>query len=108
MVIGPDTLRGVTEAQFDEVDALLRDAFPTDDEARLVRQLRADGEMLYEFQKPWMGKIGGYFALSRMQAPEGWVCLAPMAVRPEWQSGKLAESNPNMEVGGPKDERYRG
>ena len=41
MVIGPDTLNGVTEAQFDDVDALLRAAFPTDAEARLVRQLRA-------------------------------------------------------------------
>jgi putative acetyltransferase len=63
--------------------------------------------MLYEFQKPWMGKIGGYFALSRMQGPEGWACLAPMAVRPEWQGGKLAEANPNMGVGGENDERYR-
>jgi putative acetyltransferase len=60
--------------------------------------------MLYEFQKPWMGKIGGYFALSRMQGPEGGACLAPMAVRPEWQGGKLAEAKPNMGVGGSKDE----
>ena len=107
MVAGPDTLQQVTQAQFDEVEALLQAAFETDAEARLVRQLRADGDMLIEFQKPWDGRIGGYFALSRMQAPAGWACLAPMAVRPEWQGGKLAEQNPNMEVGGAKEELYR-
>lgn len=107
MVVGPDTSNSVKEEHFDEVEKLLKAAFPTDAEARLVRQLRADGDMLYECRKPWDGKIGGYFALSRMQAPEGWACLAPMAVRPEWQGGKLAENNPNMEVGGPKDELYR-
>jgi putative acetyltransferase len=107
MVTGPDTLRDVAKAQVDEVDALLRAAFPTDAEARLVRMLRADGDMLYEFQKPWDGKIGGYFALSRMQAPAGWACLAPVAVRPEWQGGKLAENNPNIEVGGPGEARAR-
>ncbi|WP_083099314.1 GNAT family N-acetyltransferase [Pseudophaeobacter leonis] len=108
MVIGPDTLRDVVPAQFDAVDDLLKAAFPTDDEARLVRMLREDGDMLHEFQKPWAGKIGGYFALSRMQAPAGWACLAPVAVRPEWQGGKQAENNPNMEAGGPGDELYRG
>ncbi|WP_122074045.1 GNAT family N-acetyltransferase [Pseudophaeobacter sp. EL27] len=108
MVVGPDFTTNVEEAQFDEVEALLKAAFPTDAEARLVRRLRADGDMLGEFQKPWEGKIGGYFALSRMQGPKGWACLAPMAVRPEWQGGKLAEDNPNMEVGGPRDELYRG
>lgn len=108
MVVGSDTLRQVTEAQYEEVEALLLAAFETDAEARLVRQLRADGDMLMEFQKPWAGRIGGYFALSRMQAPQGWACLAPMAVWPEWQRGKLAERNPNMQVGGARDEAYRG
>lgn len=107
MVTGPDTLRDVAPTQFDAVDTLLRVAFPTDAEARLVRMLRADGDMLYELEKPWAGKIGGYLALSRMQAPVGWACLAPVPVRPEWQGGKLAENNPNMEIGGPGDEGYR-
>ncbi|WP_323784414.1 N-acetyltransferase [Leisingera sp.] len=108
MGIGPDVLTGVTDAHYDGVEALLKAAFPTDAEARLVRQLRADGDMLYEFQTPWEGKIGGYFALSRMRAPEGWACLAPMAVRPEWQGGRLAEGSPDMQVGGPRDEVCRG
>ncbi|WP_424978593.1 GNAT family N-acetyltransferase [Leisingera sp. S232] len=107
MVVGPDFSSSVKEEHYEDVDALLKAAFPTDAEARLVRQLRADGDMWFECRKPWDGRIGGYFALSRMQAPNGWACLAPMAVRPEWQGGKLAENNPNMEVGGPKDELYR-
>lgn len=107
MVVGPDFSTSVNEEHYEEVDRLLKSAFPTDAEARLVRQLRADGDMLLESRKPWNGKTGGYFALSRMYAPEGWACLAPMAVRPEWQGGRLAERNPNMAVGGPKDEMYR-
>ncbi|WP_035919998.1 GNAT family N-acetyltransferase [Leisingera aquimarina] len=108
MVVGPDFMTGVDEEHFDEVDTLLKAAFPTDAEARLVKKLRADGDMLFEARKPWEGRIGGYFALSRMQAPEGWACLAPMAVLPEWQGGRLAERKPNMEAGGPKDQLYRG
>ncbi len=107
MGVGPDTMLGVTEDQFDEVDALLRVAFPTDAEARLVRKLREDGDMLHEFQTPWAGKIGGYLALSRMQAPDGWACLAPMAVRPEWQRGKLAEDDTAMMVEGAGGEAHR-
>ncbi|MEP4036266.1 hypothetical protein [Pseudophaeobacter sp.] len=56
MVVGPDYTTNVAEAQFDEVEALLKAAFPTDAEARLVRRLRADGDMLGEFQKPWGGR----------------------------------------------------
>ncbi|WP_254683376.1 GNAT family N-acetyltransferase [Phaeobacter sp. LSS9] len=87
MVVGPDFSTSVNEEHYEEVDRLLKSAFPTDAEARLVRQLRADGDMIFESRKPWDGKVGGYLALSRMSAPEGWACLAPMAVRPEWQGG---------------------
>ncbi|KIC35538.1 GNAT family N-acetyltransferase [Leisingera sp. ANG-M7] len=107
MVVGPDTSNSVKEEHFDEVEELLLAAFPTDAEARLVRQLRADGDMLYECRKPWEGKIGGYYALSRMQAPAGWACLAPMAVRPEWQDGKLADSLPKVHAAGVEVKRHR-
>jgi putative acetyltransferase len=107
VVVGPDFSTKVVETQQDEVEGLLKAAFPTDAEARLVRQLRADGDMLFEVQKPWEGRIGGYFALSRMRTPRGWACLAPMAVRPEWQGGRLAENTPHMEVGAEQEEAYR-
>ena len=92
MVIGPDAVREPRHDEFDEIDDLLVAAFETPAEAKLVRQLRKDGAMAVELVTPWEGKIGAYIALSRMQAPDGWLCLAPMAVRPEWQDGALAPS----------------
>lgn len=92
MVIGPDTVRKPRRDEFDEIHDLLVAAFDTPAEAKLVRQLRNDGAMAIELVKPWEGNIGAYVALSRMQAPEGWLCLAPIAVRPKWQGGALTLS----------------
>lgn len=108
MVIGPDMSRSITEADYDDIDALLTAAFGAEDEARLVRQLRADGDMWHELIKPWLGETVGYYALSRMRAPDGWACLAPVAVLPKWQGGKMAERNPNMIIGAATEESYRG
>ena len=108
MVVGPDFSTSVQEQDFDEVDHLLRVAYQSDAPVHVLRQLRADGDIWYESKTPWMGKIGGYYAIARMQAPADWACLALLAVRPEYQRGALAERNPNMVVGGPKDEQYRG
>ena len=69
MVIGPDVSRNAQPEQYAEIDELLRAAFGRPDEAELVQQLRADGHMWTEVIKPWEGVIGGYAALSRMQAP---------------------------------------
>lgn len=91
MLIGFDTSRDVTEADFAEVDTLLRAAFGGEDEAVLVRRLRADGDMMVEVAKPAAGRrVAGYYALSRMTAPDGWMCLAPVAVWPDLQNGAAA------------------
>lgn len=90
MVIGPDMTRAMQAGEEDEVDALLRAAFPGPGEADLVRALRRDGAMIGEFVQPWAGRIGAYAAVSRMVEPAGWGCLAPVAVWPEWQRGRLA------------------
>jgi len=92
VVIGPDFVRDARRDEFDEIDDLLIAAFDTPAEAKLVRQLRKDGAMAVELVTLWERKIGAYVALSRMQSPNGWLCLAPMAVRPEWQDGALAPS----------------
>ncbi|QBF30912.1 GNAT family N-acetyltransferase [Thalassococcus sp. S3] len=91
MVIGPDVTRAPeTKVDFDEIDALLRAAFGGAEEAELVRRLRADGDIWFEAVKPAGGRaVGGYYAVSRMRAPEGWGCLAPVAVWPEMQGGAL-------------------
>lgn len=90
MVIGPDFIREMHAAEQAEVDALLRAAFPTKAEADLVRNLRADDAMWAEFVLPWQGRIAAYGGISRMVAPAGWGCVAPVAVLPECQNGALA------------------
>lgn len=39
--------------------------------------------------------IAGYAALSRMREPEGWACLAPVAVLPSMQNGAAAPKKPD-------------
>lgn len=87
MVIEPDFSQEMKQSQAVEVDALLRAAFEGEEEVELVHRLRQDGDMALELVKPWSGRIAGYAALSRMRQPEGWLCLAPVAVWPEFQRG---------------------
>ena len=89
MVIGPD-VRPLRPEEFDEIDALLRAAFEGPDEAALIRRLRADGDMWWEGVMRWRGVIAGHVALSRMREPEGWACLAPLAVLPRFRGGAAA------------------
>jgi hypothetical protein len=106
MPIGPDFTRTPREDEHGEIHALLVAAFGRADEADIVRRLRADGEMWIELVKPWDGAIAGYAALSRMRAPQGWACLAPVAVLQRFRNGAMAPeealrsrlhtSNPSM------------
>ena len=89
MVAGPDYMRAMRLSEADQVDALLRAAFPGPDEANLVRHLRAAGQIETEVVLPWEDGIVGYLALSRLQAPAGWLVLAPVAVAPVWQGRRL-------------------
>lgn len=90
MVVGPDFTRNAKPEDHDEIDALLNAAFGRPNEAELVHRLRADGDIWWEAVKPWGGWIAGYASLSRMQAPKGWACLAPVAVLPEFQNAAAA------------------
>jgi len=89
MAIGPDYSHELKDWQVAEVDTLLRAAFGGEDEVKLVHALRQDGDMVTEMVTPWNNRIAGYAALSRMRQPEGWLCLAPVAVWPEFQRGAL-------------------
>lgn len=79
----PDFQRDLKRGEEDAVAELLRAGFGGDDEVRLVDALRASGAMAGESVLPMGDKIVGYFALSRMQAPKGWLCVAPVVVAPE-------------------------
>ncbi|MEP2947159.1 MAG: N-acetyltransferase [Lentilitoribacter sp.] len=95
MVIGPDTTHAANKSEYPKIDSLLRRAFEKDAEAKLVKRLRKDKDMWHEMIKPWNGLVGGYAALSRMKSPDGWACLGPVAVRPEFQNGALSPNNEN-------------
>ncbi len=98
MALGPD----VTEMRpidADEVEALLKAAFPWPEEAAMVRALRADGAMVMERFMRVKDRIGAYAGISRMIAPESWFALAPVAVLPEWQNGALARDRPYLRLG---------
>ena len=75
MVMSPDFLRELRRGEEPAVDALLRAAFDGEEEAAQV--MAADGEII------------AYLALSRMVAPKGWLCLAPVAVHPDWQGRRI-------------------
>lgn len=87
----PDHMRAARAADHDAIDALLRAAFPGPEEARLVRALRAAGAIDMELVLPDAAGLAGYLALSRMTAPESWLCLAPLAIAPEWQGRGLGQ-----------------
>jgi hypothetical protein len=57
VVIGPDVSEMRSDDQ-DQVEALLRAAFPGSEEAALERQLRADRWMVSERVMRWQGRIG--------------------------------------------------
>lgn len=101
MVTGPDFARAPRVDEFEAVDQLLLAAFGGSEEIQLVHRLRQTGAIVQELILPWRdparnnrSTIGAYAAISRMVAPENWFCLAPVAVKPEWQNGMLAFNHP--------------
>jgi putative acetyltransferase len=67
------------------VERLLQRAFKGSDEARLVRSLRKSRQIAGEMVVPGEAGIVGYYALSKMVEPKGWLALAPVAIDPDWQ-----------------------
>ncbi len=78
-------MRPMQSGEEGDVDALLRAAFDGAAEAELVRKLRLSGVMAGEIVLPFEDQIIGYYALSALSAPAGWLCLAPVAIAPEHQ-----------------------
>ena len=72
--------RELREDEQSDVDTLLFDAFRGLDEVRLVRALRAEGAMEVEWVIADETRPVAYAAISKLKAPLGWMCLAPVAV----------------------------
>lgn len=81
----PGFLREMKRGEEAAVDALLHTAFGRKTEAQLIAQLRKSGAIAGESVLPLGRGVAGYFALSMMVKPKGWLCLAPVAIAPEWQ-----------------------
>ncbi|WP_336097533.1 GNAT family N-acetyltransferase [Roseovarius sp. CH_XMU1461] len=84
-MIGQEFSREMRRGDEPAVEALLRAAFGGGAEAQLVAQLRKSGRMAGEVVQPQGEAIIGYYALSQMRGPKGWLCLAPVAVDPDHQ-----------------------
>ncbi|MFC3169392.1 MULTISPECIES: GNAT family N-acetyltransferase [Paracoccus] len=78
-------IRRETRQDLDAIDALLRDAFKGEGEARLVRKLRADGDLSLSLVADAAGTILGHVALSPLSADRPAHALAPLAVAPKAQ-----------------------
>lgn len=78
-------IRRETRHDLDAIDALLRAAFGGDDEARLVRKLREDGDLSLSLVAEAAGTILGHAALSPLEAEAPAFALAPVAVTPKVQ-----------------------
>ncbi|AVW91914.1 GNAT family N-acetyltransferase [Celeribacter baekdonensis] len=85
MATRPDFMRELKRGEEDEVSALLTAAFGQKDEAELVDDLRKSRAIAGEMVLPSSEGIVGYAALSNMISPKGWLCLAPVAIRPDLQ-----------------------
>ena len=64
-------------------------AFGQADEARLIEELRADGDIAASLVAVSDGNIIGHVLLSKMQAPFSAVALAPLAVHPGYQGQRV-------------------
>ncbi len=83
------TIAPCSQAQYEQVDLVIRQAFGGDDEVALVRGLRADGDLQLELVAMINGRVVGHVAFSYMQAPFRSLALAPLTVSPDYQGQGL-------------------
>ncbi|MCH7861005.1 GNAT family N-acetyltransferase [Sphingomonas sp. NPDC092331] len=92
-------IRPATGGDVAAIDALLRRAFPAEDEARLVQRLCIDGDMVLTLvaDDEESGALAGMIAFSRMDVaiagkPIAAVALAPLAVEAAWRKQGVGEA----------------
>lgn len=91
MITSPDYLRELKSGEEPQVEALLKLAFDGAQESQLVKMLRKDRAMAGEMVMAVNNQIVAYCALSKMVAPKGWLCLAPVAVHPDFQGRRTGK-----------------
>ena len=73
-------IRPEADSDQKEIAELLLAAFPTSFEARLVEQLRKDGDAVFSLVAVEASDLIGHALFSRLRAPECALSLAPVAV----------------------------
>lgn len=81
----PEFSRDMRRGDEDAVDDLLNRVYGGGAEVQIVHGLRQSGAVAGEVVLPYQGSIVGYYILSQMRAPDGMLCLGPLAIDPDWQ-----------------------
>ncbi len=81
----PEFSRDMRRSDEAAVDALLLRATGRAEAAATLAALRRAGDIAGEVVLPFQGGIVGHYALARMRAPADWLCVASLAIDPEWQ-----------------------
>jgi putative acetyltransferase len=85
-------IRAATVADRDPIWDLHATSFPTHAEADLVNRLNGDGDVIYSVVAEFDGMIVGHVLYSKMQSPEGFLGLAPVAVHSEHRRQGIADA----------------
>lgn len=85
MFDAPSFARDLKRGEEPMVDDLITAAFGGNAEVELIHKLRKAGQIAGEQVMPMGDRIVGYYALSYMVKPKGWLCLAPVAIAPDVQ-----------------------
>lgn len=78
-------IRPATPKDIKDVPQLIENAFESHGEALLVSELREAGAIEYELVATINYKLVGHVVLSKLDAPEGCLALAPLSVDPDHQ-----------------------
>ena len=81
------------------IHAAVADAFGREDEAKLVDELRRDGDLVISLAAECDGAICGHVALSRMLSPPGALALGPVAVRKAMQGRGIGSAMVREAIG---------
>lgn len=79
-------IRLADEADRTEISVLVVSAFGQPNELRLIEALRAEGAVAAELVAETDEGLSGHVLLSWLNAPQGWMTLGPVSVRPPDQS----------------------
>jgi putative acetyltransferase len=85
-------IRPESAAEWDGIWTLHAEAFPTRAEADLVNRLRDDGDAVISLAAIVDGNIAGHVLFSKMQSPERFLGLAPVAAHVSHRRQEIAEA----------------